>query len=91
METEKGERVAGSTRRMPKKLYGGNNPTWFFECSCQMSRTSEKQVKIRRNNNARAQWRCIFKWASGRRRVYRSLKGTNGMVVVGKEKSENQR
>lgn len=30
-----------------------------FECSCQMSGTLGKQVKIRRNNNARAQWPCI--------------------------------
>lgn len=78
METEKGRFHVKNAEEIIRR----EQPYLIFECSCQMSRTSEKQVKIRRNNNARAQWRCIFWWASGSRRVYRSLKGTShGMVV----------
>lgn len=85
METEKGRFHVKNAEEIIRR----EQPYLIFECSCQMSRTSEKQVKIRGNNNARAQWRCIFWWASGSRRVYRSLKGTS--QDGGKEKSENQR
>lgn len=65
-----------------------------FECSCQMSRTLGKQVKIRRNNNARAQWPRVGKANDKRRTVNEwqqkcisPLKDSTTLV----EQSENRR
>ncbi|OAD59080.1 hypothetical protein WN48_09390 [Eufriesea mexicana] len=55
-----------------------------FECSCQMSRTSEKQVEITRNNNACSQWSCILKADEWQQERISPLKDAN--VGGGKER-----